>query len=194
MRGHEIDLGRQFARRGLAVAALGSAMACLSACEPRKDPAFIDASEIDRNHGNMMKAIENGTRTLSWARDFDRTFPGSEHHISYYMGGAGPRTWRSAVGIDGRYILRMDLPIDLDASGTQVSSQETPIFELSEVREILPLPDGGKEITKDPDGFVTFGPPEWAKLVAAHGDLSAIGVTVKAGPPLPGFEKPWNDL
>lgn len=169
-------------------------MAGLPACEPRKDPTILEKSALDQDYDNMSKAIENGIRTMTWAKDFDKTFTGSEHYISYYMGGGGPRTWTSIVGLDGRYILEMELPIDLDASGIQVTPKETPTFVLSEVRSITLLPDGRKHVKNDPKGIVRFGPPEWAKLIAAHGDLSAIGVVVKTGSPLDGFEKPWINL
>lgn len=173
----------------LAVALLGSSI--VGACE---QPAVADRSNHTR--ADMLAAVEHGVRAMSWAADFDRTFAGAEHGISYYTGDAGPRTWYSKVGIGGRYHLTMQVPIDLDASGTRVTPTGAPTFTLVEVREITISPDedGQRVISYVPDGQVEFGPDAWARLVAAHGDLSAVGVAVKAGPPVPGFEGPWTRM
>lgn len=176
---------------GLALALLGSSVVCASACER---PSVGD--NVPRTHADMLAAVEHGARAMSWAADFDRTFPGAEHGISYYTGDAGPRTWYSKVGIGGRYHLTMRVRIDLDATGRRVTPTGPPRFTLVEVREITIVPDGGDQqrITYDPEGQVEFGADEWARLVAAHGDLSAVGVVVKTDPPVPGFEKPWTRM
>lgn len=179
------------APRALALALLGSSIVCAPACERR-----LASDDVNHTPADMQSAVAHGVRTMSWAGEFDRTFAGTEHGISYYTGEAGPRTWYSKVGIGGRYHLTMQVRIDLDPTGTQVTPTGTPTFTLVEVREITNGPDGDgqKTIDYDPEGQLKFGPDEWARLVAAHGDLSAVGVLVKTDPPVPGFEKPWTRI
>jgi hypothetical protein len=147
---------------------------------------------IARGTGGYTRAVESGRTDIEQVRQFDRLFPGATHFISYYTGTNGNPTWNSKAGLHGRYVLTMQIPISLSGLGrSQVRSNGTPTFILTEVQNITSLPGGQTSIVYS-GNQITFGFLEWNKLVESNGDLSVLGITIKINQKIPGFVKYWQ--
>jgi hypothetical protein len=157
-----------------------TAACCLGGCYP-----FLAGFA-----GGMASAERSGPAVIPFVGEFDRLYPGAVHSISYYTGTAGPPTWYSKVGLHGRYVLYVECPIEFDWTRFRITGYGKPTFWLSEVAEFAPLGDGRVQIT-----YLlhrSYELADWRKLVAAGGDLAALGIEVKKDRPLPGFDRHWE--
>jgi hypothetical protein len=137
------------------------------------------------------RAIASGQK-IEFIRQFEERFPAAEHFISYYTGTHGPPTWNSHAGIHGRYVLSLQMPIELGGPGRgRVLSHGTPTFYLLEIVEIHEASGGTASISYGPEQL-TFELNEWARLVKSGGDLRVLGIKVNTTQPVPGFDKRWR--
>ncbi len=138
------------------------------------------------------RAVEDGQKTIPYAKEMIALFPGSKSFISYYTGDFGTPTWNTEVGIFGRYILTLQTKITFDATRTAIQSFEDPLFVLLEVEAFSTLGDGLTK-TMYTDVQVKFGKQEWKTLVDSGGDLSTLGISVVKDKPIPGFDVHWSE-
>jgi hypothetical protein len=127
-------------------------------------------------------AITSGRAKIPCVQQFDRLFPSAEHFISYFTGTHGPSTWNAEVGLYGRYLLTMQVPIGLNAMHNRITSYGQPLFVLAEVKSV-----SGSVVTNA--GGMSFGPGEWQRVVDAGGDLSVLGMAMVKDQPITGFKQ-----
>lgn len=134
-----------------------------------------------------------GKKQLPCVADFYSLYPDSRHLITYATGDMGPPTWTSTAGIDGRYILRMEMGVTPNKSLSGFSGGATPQFSLQEISRVS-VDSLHRPIVVEPGNTtLTFGLSEWKKLVAAKGDLSVLGITEIKDQPIPNFDASWQE-
>jgi hypothetical protein len=138
--------------------------------------------------GGVDAAERSGRRDITFAADFDRLYPGGQHYISGYA--RVLPTWRSVVGLHGRYVLTMKCDITLDVTRTRVAGHDTPAFFLSEVVLVEPGANGTWNVRYGKTW--RFGAAEWQQVVAAGGDLGVLGIELTKDEPLPLFHRAWR--
>jgi len=134
-----------------------------------------------------------GKKQLPCVAEFVSLYPDSRHLASYMTGVAGPPTWTSTAGIDGRYILRMEMRVTPNRSLSGFSGSGNPQFTLQEITQVVV--DSAHRSTAVYPGAMSlaFGLDEWKKLVAAKGDLSVLGITEIKDQPVPNFDGSWQE-
>jgi hypothetical protein len=139
------------------------------------------------------KAIQSGRKEIPAAGQFEELYGKTYHFISYYDGNYGKPTWNSKVGLFGRYILGMHVPVAFDHSGTQVIPQGEPKFYVWELKSIVPGKAGTFE-TLTGDDNLEFSTKEWNKVVEAKGDLRVLGLKMKKDQPLEHFDESFGPI
>jgi hypothetical protein len=132
-------------------------------------------------------ALRNGPNEIQPVGEFVEVFPQAEHLISYYTGDMGPPTWHSAVGLHGRYVLAVEVPITFDWTRRHVRSYGKPKFYLREVEKIE-----GRTIDYRSESQRDFGPEEWVALYRANGSLEVLGLRVVEDDPIRNFDLAWR--
>ncbi len=133
-----------------------------------------------------------GKKQLPCVAEFVSLYPGSRHLASYMTGTAGPPTWTSTAGIDGRYVLRMEMRVTPNKFLSGFSGSGTPQFTLQDVSQVSVDPARESTAVYPGNTSLTFGLDKWKKLVAAKGDLSVLGVTEIKDQPVPNFDASWQ--
>ena len=134
-----------------------------------------------------------GEKQLPCVADFVSIYPESQHLASYMTGTAGPPTWTSTAGIDGRYILRMEMRVTPNKSLSGFSGSGTQQFTLQEITQVVVDSAHRSTAVYTGNTSLTFGLNEWKKLVAAKGDLSVLGVTEIKDQPVQNFDASWQE-
>ena len=92
------------------------------------------------------------------------------------------------VYFGGRYQLGMKVVVEVSDDFSAITKVKGEpkfyFFELSRV----PRPPNSLG-SYDGSSERSFGRDEWQKIVAAKGDFSVIGIKLKRGPPIPGFDE-----
>jgi hypothetical protein len=131
---------------------------------------------LDTALQNHDLAIKSGIDGESYPGEFNREL--------------GPTSWVSTVGLYGRYVLRMQVPIELNHKRDKIVSVGTPKFYLYEFTNIAPRGNDAYSIeTRQMD---TFSADKWHRLVAAKGDFGALGMLLETNKPLGGFESAFR--
>jgi hypothetical protein len=170
---------------------------------------FVATAAIAQTPGkkDYDAALASATNTIPYAKQFLTLFPNSSTNVivdevgfSYYTGVVGPRRFRMHAWLFQRYDLQMLLSVRLDETGRKVIGFEKPEFN---IRELANLSTNTKTGV-DPSGARVsstqwsirykgnqhhFGAKEWKKIVAANGDFSAIGYTIKTNVPVTRFQE-----
>lgn len=134
-------------------------------------------------------AIQSGIRGQSCLGQFNRLFPGSVNIISYHDGVIGPTSWTSSIGLHGRYVFKMHVPIDIKNRTNAVPSG-APTFYLYEFAQITFESNGQTSIQiRDQKKFSN---EIWAQIVAANGDFNSLGWSLKTNNAVDGFESAWR--
>jgi hypothetical protein len=136
-------------------------------------------------------AVKSGRSTVPYVRQFEQTFPGSSHSISYFTGTHGPTHWNSNALVHGRYTLTMQMSLRLSLLRNRIVSAEEPRFWLVEI-ESLSVEAGRVTAIQSGGAQVTFGPAEWQRVVDSGGDLSQLGIQVHRDRPVPGLVEDWR--
>jgi hypothetical protein len=134
--------------------------------------------------------VAKGIQQVPIVADFDRLYPGSEHFVTHFTEAEGPPVWRSEAGIYGRYILDLELPIDIDKK-KNVKPRGDWTLKLREVREIGSLPDGRLNILMG-ETF-PIKPNDWERIKQNSGDIAPI-LPVHRDRPVVGFELHWKKI
>src|SRR5712692_11939572 len=91
---------------------------------------------------NYESAVQSGLRDLAPPREFNQLFPTAKNGISYFTGSYGPPTWRSEVGLHGRYVLKMGAGIKLNTARNKIISIKRTDYDLWEFRKITVRTNG----------------------------------------------------
>lgn len=137
--------------------------------------------------------LHDGLHVIPYVREFGELYPDSQYHISYFTGQFGKTTWISKVGLYGRYILTMEVPIEPNFWRTGIEEYGSPHFILLEVESVIME---GKSVRGYNAGKTQkhFGENEWQAIVDRGGDIGALGIPVTRDRPLEGFDRCWRDL
>jgi hypothetical protein len=135
-------------------------------------------------------AVASGRASIPRVAEFDRLFPGSIHFISYFTGTHGPPMWNSKIGLHGRYVLSMQMPIKFNLLRNRVTSFGEPKFYLQEVSEIQPSDNGVLAVRYQ--ASQEFSLREWQALVRSGGDLHVIDPALRTESPVPLFDTYWR--
>lgn len=141
---------------------------------------------------NYGAAVRSGKADVPLIRDFVAMFPRSVHEITHYSGQMGNPSWRAAVGVYGRYVISLEVPITLDSSRTRILSTGQPVFSINEVDAIQYDPSSGSESITPGRVNMNFGQVQWDELVKHGGDLSVLGIDVVKNRPVKGFDEYWH--
>lgn len=117
--------------------------------------------------------IQSGATAIPEAVEMERMFPQTDHFITHFGFDSSPKQWNSEAFFGKRYILTMQVSVDVDYSSQQVSCIGEPKFYLNEVATAQPLSHGRFELTHG--RTLEFGREEWKQLVEAKGDLNVLG-------------------
>jgi hypothetical protein len=140
------------------------------------------SNEIDER-----KAVKSGYTQLPEARQIDELIGEADHFISGPKNTASGLEWCTDVYFGGRYELGMRVDVEVDAATSKVTRFiGRPKFYLHEVGSVDILPDGRTSVSYRSQH--EFGADDWAKIVKAHGDFSAIGIQLDRDHPIANFE------
>jgi hypothetical protein len=95
-----------------------------------------------------------------------------------------------------RYVLNLRLPVDYSADSRAIVKYGDPQFLLTEISSVTELA-GRLHETMYGSLQLHFGAVEWAKVVAAKGDLSVLGQPLEKGKPVKDFalvRKSYDEL
>ncbi len=135
---------------------------------------------------NYKRAMASGFQQVPEARQIEEFYGEADHTISH-SGDFGPRQkWTSNVYLHGRYWLAMQVDVRLNWSSSGVEEViGEPLFRLCEIDKIEHYANGGVGASFNGRAEVKFGKAEWAKVVAAKGDLSVLGIRIVKDDPIP---------
>jgi hypothetical protein len=134
------------------------------------------------------EAVRNGRSDLAFVRSFAEVYPRAEEFIIHYGSSDGTTKWDSKVGLHGRYILTMQMPIRIQENFTHSVQTGDPAFHLVEVESFERLPTGASHCSYRNESERHFGLPAWSKLREAGGDLGALGMEVDRTHPVQGID------
>lgn len=126
-------------------------------------------------------ALRNAGERIREVEEFRRLYPDCRESIQHYLGGGASTHWVGVACIDGRFELRLHVPISLGFNKRTVDSWGPVSGWVGEVDRIVL---GGISYGQNQR---RFGPAEWDALVRASGDLRAIGIETEGRAPLPGL-------
>ena len=135
-------------------------------------------------------AANNIRDNIPEVRQFHALFPQTYENLSHYTGSFGDPVWTSKIGLHGRYILSLQVPLMLNWTRTDVRSYGRPRFQLVEVTRIYVRNSG--QLTIDYGVSRHFGAYEWKEIVNLEGDISALGIMIKKNQAIRGFQKHWR--
>jgi hypothetical protein len=124
--------------------------------------------------------VKSGGAAIPAAAQMEELFPEVDHFITHYGFDNKPKLWNSEAFFGGRYILTMQVMVDVDYTNRKVKQVGEPRFYLQEIQRIE-----GIYHSYAGDG-AEFGLEKWKQLFEAGGELSAIGFTPKRSA-VPGF-------
>jgi hypothetical protein len=140
---------------------------------------------------NKEMAIQSGVRDWPYPREFNRMFSHAINGISYYTGGIGESKWYSKIGLYGRYVLTMAVPIKLDDARTNIVFMGNPeIISLTEVLSSRLNANGSRSYSVN--RVATLSPDDWHRLTEANGDFNVLNIKIETNkPPVEGFDDAW---
>src|SRR5438132_4808464 len=126
-------------------------------------------------------ALSSARKRVPYAAAFCRLYPDSVAWFSYYANPYYSPVLNLKVGLYGRYVLSMHIPVDLDWSRTSVKSFGTPTFYLEHLEWVSPSadnPPGGVAVYGGSDTRLEFNEEKWQMIVEHDGDLSCLGIPI----------------
>jgi hypothetical protein len=150
-------------------------------------------TSCDRTTG-YKETVRSGIAILPWPKQMEELYGEGDHFISNYGIDAGPKQWHTNIYFGGRYQLRLELYVELDYAKHAVVKATTPAkFYVWEVVKVEMLPDG--RVSTDYGRGWELDETQWSQLVAAKGNWSVLGISLKTNDPVPGFDayvKAWR--
>lgn len=133
---------------------------------------------------------QNGIQSLTWAKEMDQHFGRSrvDHFISHFNMGGG-QLWNSEVYMDGRFVLTLQVPVQINYETQTVSATGKPHFYLNAYSKINQLPDGRMEGRYDGKLQRQFEEQDWNKLVGKQFDLTSLSIPQAEIRPISNFQQ-----
>jgi hypothetical protein len=140
--------------------------------------------ELVANHDRIVERAIEGIEVFS---HFKRCFPQSAHFISYVTGKDGQPTWHSVAKLLNRYVLKMNVSVNVDRTTLNLMLREVPTFRVFEVERIENLPDGRLSVFYGQT--YEIGAATWKRFVDSRCDLEKLEIPLKKDAPVSQFDK-----
>jgi hypothetical protein len=137
-------------------------------------------------------ALKDAERSIIYVQQFKSLYPEATHGFSYYTGEYGSPMWYSKVGLYGRYILTMHIPVKFNKTRTSIVDYGEPLFYLEGVNRITTVE--GDRIMVAHDFLLEFGKEKWEPLLKSKGDISVLDEKIQKDNSVPRFEEYWDGL
>ncbi len=139
---------------------------------------------------NHVSTCQHGIATIPWAKQMDDHFGRAQvdHFITHYGSTRQPLPWNSQVHFGGRFILSMQVPVNVDYTTNQVSIAGAPEFYLHAVDTVEQLPDGRHSSSYASDLQRVFDEAKWKQLVNHQFKLEALGIPTDEQRSVDGFD------
>jgi hypothetical protein len=113
------------------------------------------------------------------AAQIEELFPEVDHFITHYGRGfsKGSQVWNTEAYFSGRYVLTMQVDIDIDYDSNSFQPVGEPRFKIEELSKITFLPDGRGEATIGDSKFLSLS--EWQAFYESGGDVSSVQLPAK---------------
>lgn len=132
-------------------------------------------------------AVTSGIATLPWPKQMEVMFGEGDHFVTHFGFDSKPKQWNTEVYFGKRYMLTLQVDVVINYSaGTVVKTASPATFYLTKIARIQRLPDG--RMSTFPGNGWTVNEEQWSQLVAANGDWSVLGISLRMDDPVPGFD------
>ena len=132
--------------------------------------------------------VRSGISNLPWPNQMEALFGEGDHFITHYGFDSKPKQWNTEVYFAGRYMLTLQVDVAIDYSTDTVLTNTIPAkFYLTEIAKIEKSPAGRLSIEFS-NGW-DLNEEQWSQLVAAKGDWSVLGISLRLSDPVPGFDE-----
>lgn len=137
---------------------------------------------------NYVQVMQSGIMHLAWPKEMETLFGEGDHFITHYNRSSGPKLWNSVVFFGGRYVLSLQVPVEIDYSSNRVHrTAGSPKFYLNELEMISIDSNGLVSATISRQSVINED--KWSQLVKNRGDWAVIGIKVQTNAPLSEFSK-----
>lgn len=136
------------------------------------------------------RVLADGRKKIQPVREFQQIFPQGVHTITYFTGEIGDPNWNAKVGLYGRYVLTMKIPLTLSPIWRHIVSHGEPAFYLTEVDHIEQ--HGLSVVTYYGRLQLSFRTDEWKRVVNSNGDIRVLHSEIRVDQPVDGFVKAWR--
>lgn len=137
-------------------------------------------------------ALRDAEQSIVYIQQFMSLYPDATQGFSYYTGDYGSTVWKSEVGLYGRYILTMKIPVNFNTTRTSIVNYGEPLFYLDGVDSITTVE--GDRIMVTYNTHLEFGKEKWGLLLKGDGDISVLDDKIQKDNPTPRFEEYWDSL
>lgn len=126
----------------------------------------------DKDH---QATLRSARIVLPIAVQMESLFPPADHFVSQFGRGSTKGTlWHTNVYIGGRYVLAMEVPVELDFTGHTINVVGKPDLYLMEVPWVTVSPDGA--LSTGVGAQFALSEDDWNKVQGNLGDFSTIGI------------------
>jgi len=132
--------------------------------------------------------VKSGTQSINVVQQFSRLIPTAIHGVGHYEGVGSELKWRSVGGLYGRYVVRMQFPVSVSWLTGQMHKTGPAEFMIMEIDSVKTIPGGLRAISLTSNKR-SFSEPDWAQIVAASGDWSAIHFPMTKDAPVDRFDE-----
>ncbi len=122
----------------------------------------------------------SGAKTIPYAVELEELYGDADHFITHFGFGRMPLQWNTEVFFGDRYILTMQVDVEVDYAKRRVVPVGKPVFYLTEVDTVSHTEFGN--VVESYSNSYTFGLEEWEKVFASKGDFSTIGISINSTP------------
>jgi len=157
-------------------------------------------SELERTNPALLRSmsetwapqehqiVADGYRKIPYLREFTDLFPTNIEFRLFSL--KKPQLWVIQTGLYGRYLLRMEVLFKVDSTWTNIVSFESPSMHLITYDDHPPSDRGFSEGRAFSER--NFTASDWTNLVAAKGDLAALGFKAWTNSPIKNFDAEWR--
>jgi hypothetical protein len=134
------------------------------------------------------RMVKNGESSIDLVRQFSTLIPSAIAGVGRYEGIGSKLKWRSVGGLHERYVVKMYFPVSVNWVTGSIQKSGPARFMIFEVESVEHRPDGLRVVSYTRNQR-SFGEVEWAQVVAANGDWSAIGFSMTKNDPIKRFDQ-----
>lgn len=148
---------------------------------------LMNSDDIQKEDDQYRICLQRGLNNIEVVKEFHEIYPTAFNYISYFSESNTPKVWNGEVGLYRRYILTLQLNVEIDRSRLTVKEIGEPVFFLNEIINVTENSGGSYQIQNGQSH--SFSQIEWSKIYQSHGNLSVIGINLKTNYPVTGFDK-----